>query len=85
MVIVESAPTTLDGGYTYEIQSCSGNTGEKTIQLSGDRTDCLSWFAESVDWNTGAWWGGCKGQLSVTFPITVTVPGNSSLEITACW
>ncbi|MBP5248274.1 MAG: hypothetical protein J6Z31_10540, partial [Fibrobacter sp.] len=85
VVTVPQAPVVLEGGDTYEIETCGGNTGVKTVQLSGDHTECLEWFADEVEWNTDAWWGACKGQLSASFPLTVTVPENTSLEITACW
>ena len=85
MVVVEAAPAKLEGGYTYEVQTCNEATGSKTMQLSGQNTECLSWIEGSVEWNSGAWWGACNGQVSIEFPFTITVPSNASIEITSCW
>lgn len=65
--------------------TCYGNVGSKTMQPYSDAgSGCKSWFNPAISWNSGADYGGCNGQASVTFPIDLDVPEGKSIQLN-CW
>ena len=65
--------------------TCYGNVGSKTMQTYSDAgSGCKSWFNPAISWNSGADYGGCNGQASVTFPIDLDVPEGKSIQLN-CW
>ena len=75
----------LQGG-THKIQKCNGSAGTKTLQIENAAfEDCLAIFSATNPnyWNNT--YSKCDGQATVTFPITITVPENKSIQLKACY
>ena len=74
--------TVLEKGKTYTITGCTGPGSN--IQLNNvPFGDCLSIFGEG-----GTYWynnaNNCGGAISVSFPVTVTIPSSADLTIGYC-
>ncbi|MCF0216187.1 MAG: hypothetical protein HUK21_06905 [Fibrobacteraceae bacterium] len=66
------------------IRSCNGSTGEKTLQFyDGSWNNCGSIFGTPSYWSSGA--GACAGQLTITLPLTFTVPSGQKIRVANCY
>lgn len=70
----------------YNIKSVLFNSSkfenQVVCQISSTDKNANTFFGSDVPWKQ-SWDGG--GQLKILIPFTITIPGNSSLEITNCW
>lgn len=76
--------TVLTGGKTYEIQKCRGYTSAAFQITAVGFKNCLA----NISTNTPNYWSNtateCRGEVSSSFPLTMTVPEGATVTITSC-
>lgn len=72
------------GVYNIKSITSGGSKFENQVvcQIKSTDKNANTFFGSDVSWKQ-SWDGG--GQLKFLIPVTITIPGNSSLEITNCW
>lgn len=72
------------GVYNIKSITYGGSKFENQVvcQIKSTDKNANTFFGSDVSWKQ-SWDGG--GQLKFLIPVTITIPGNSSLEITNCW
>ncbi len=76
--------TVLTGGKTYEIQKCRDYTSAAFQIIAVGFENCLA----NISTSTPNYWSNtateCRGEVSSSFPLTITVPEGATVTITSC-